>query len=440
MPGKGIAALVLCLSAIVVAGVPIQTMSENWDSYAEGTADAAYNEKWASIVGASRYPVEAAASGVPSSNSIPNALKIGKLETFGITRSLLPEIAAALPDGAMVIGADAEVLRVSFIVDFNSLNSTKEDIFVELSLGETHVDGTSGTTKSVIAFGMTYKWFGDSEHPRIFNGRDWVLAEGVNTDVRFNHFTLEMARDTLTLAGSRRASGSHTVDRVYLGGFDRISIRTIEQNDQKHLLDDVEVSGGVVVAELPEIVPSLEFVEPAEGPPEGGTQVTVRGTGFLEGAEITFGGAKAGAVALVSARALTCVTPPHDPGVVDVEVVNPGGETGSLDGGFRYAQTAEAFRRGDSNQDGSMNIADAVYVLQNLFAQGPAIACKDAADSNDDEGVNIADAVYVLQNLFAQGPPIPSPGPTMCGPDTTGHPQGGPLLPACVYAPTVPCK
>ncbi len=100
----------------------------------------------------------------------------------------------------------------------------------------------------------------------------------------------------------------------------------------------------------------------------------------------------------------------------------------------KLGETGEVvFRRGDSNRDGGVNIADAVYILQNLFAQGPPILCMDAADSNDDESVNIADAVYILQNLFAQGPPIPAPGVDSCGPDPTGHPQGGPDLPPCDY-------
>ena len=103
------------------------------------------------------------------------------------------------------------------------------------------------------------------------------------------------------------------------------------------------------------------------------------------------------------------------------------------------------FKRGDSNRDGGTNIADAVYILQNLFASGPAILCPDAADANDDEGVNIADAVYILQNLFAQGPDIPLPGPDACGEDPTGHPTGGPDLPDCDYCdsacgdPAIPC-
>jgi hypothetical protein len=51
----------------------------------------------------------------------------------------------------------------------------------------------------------------------------------------------------------------------------------------------------------------------------------------------------------------------------------------------------------------------------------------DAGDSNDDEGVNIADAVYILQNLFANGPNIPAPGSETCGPDpsNSGKPDLG---------------
>jgi hypothetical protein len=94
--------------------------------------------------------------------------------------------------------------------------------------------------------------------------------------------------------------------------------------------------------------------------------------------------------------------------------------------------TGPNFKRGDANRDGTANIADAVYVLANLFADGPDILCPDAADGNDDETVNIADAVYILANLFADGPDIPAPNPD-CGPDTTGHPTGGDDLDPCTY-------
>ena len=76
------------------------------------------------------------------------------------------------------------------------------------------------------------------------------------------------------------------------------------------------------------------------------------------------------------------------------------------------------FRRGDSNTDNALNIADAVFTLMYLFAQGPTPTCLDAADANDDGTVDISDGIYILQNLFAHGPAIPSPYPD-CGIDST---------------------
>ncbi len=76
------------------------------------------------------------------------------------------------------------------------------------------------------------------------------------------------------------------------------------------------------------------------------------------------------------------------------------------------------FVRGDANLDGAVDLADAIFILQRLFADGPALACQDAGDANDDEAVNIADGIYILQNLFASGPPLPPP--RQCGVDPDG--------------------
>ena len=75
------------------------------------------------------------------------------------------------------------------------------------------------------------------------------------------------------------------------------------------------------------------------------------------------------------------------------------------------------FRRGDVNDDGQLNIADAIAVLSYLFADAPLPPCPDAADANDDGQLNIADAIATLSYLFAGGTmPAPSPG---CGTDPT---------------------
>ena len=52
------------------------------------------------------------------------------------------------------------------------------------------------------------------------------------------------------------------------------------------------------------------------------------------------------------------------------------------------------------------------------FADGPVPSCLDAADANDDGAVDLADGVYILQNLFANGPALLPPHPD-CGVDQT---------------------
>ncbi|MGE3963870.1 MAG: right-handed parallel beta-helix repeat-containing protein [Planctomycetota bacterium] len=93
------------------------------------------------------------------------------------------------------------------------------------------------------------------------------------------------------------------------------------------------------------------------------------------------------------------------------------------------------FRRGDVNLDGARNIADAVYLLGNLFPGpgGPnAIDCQDSADGNDDGAANIADVVAILGSLFGV-PAVPLPPPfTGCGSDPTVDSLG------CADDPTCP--
>lgn len=58
------------------------------------------------------------------------------------------------------------------------------------------------------------------------------------------------------------------------------------------------------------------------------------------------------------------------------------------------------FVRGDANADGSLNIADVLYLLRYLLVAGPDVPCRDAADSNDDGDLDVSDAIRVLLHLF----------------------------------------
>lgn len=76
------------------------------------------------------------------------------------------------------------------------------------------------------------------------------------------------------------------------------------------------------------------------------------------------------------------------------------------------------FVRGDCNDDGSSNLADAVFLLGSLFPTGPPPprACDDACDANDDGSLNLADVITFLNALFGM-PPVVLPPPLSCGPD-----------------------
>ena len=75
---------------------------------------------------------------------------------------------------------------------------------------------------------------------------------------------------------------------------------------------------------------------------------------------------------------------------------------------FELIQVAK-FRRGDSNDDGTVDLSDVTHELDFLFLKGPTPGCMDSADSNDSGAVDISDAVFSLFYLF-QGVAMPPPG------------------------------
>jgi len=81
--------------------------------------------------------------------------------------------------------------------------------------------------------------------------------------------------------------------------------------------------------------PSVSSVSPTSGVYTGATAVTITGTNFAAGDTVTFGAAAATNVVVVSGTTITA-TSPAGSGVVAVTVTSPGGQSGSLAGGFTY--------------------------------------------------------------------------------------------------------
>jgi hypothetical protein len=82
--------------------------------------------------------------------------------------------------------------------------------------------------------------------------------------------------------------------------------------------------------------PSLTGISPAAGPTAGGTPLTLVGENFASGASVTFDGDPAVSTFLVSARRITCRSPAHAAGSVDVVVTNPDGQSSTLAAAFAY--------------------------------------------------------------------------------------------------------
>jgi hypothetical protein len=83
------------------------------------------------------------------------------------------------------------------------------------------------------------------------------------------------------------------------------------------------------------------------------------------------------------------------------------------------------FLRGDSNQNGGLEISDAVFTLRHLFQGGPAPSCPDAADANDDGRLDVTDPVRSLNYLFRGASPLPPPFP-LVGDDPSADGLGCP--------------
>ena len=85
----------------------------------------------------------------------------------------------------------------------------------------------------------------------------------------------------------------------------------------------------------------------------------------------------------------------------------------------KWSSSPRLFVRGDCNDDGTVDISDAVFSPGSLFLGDGDPGCDDACDSNDDGARDISDAIETLGVLFLGNGEIPLPGMTECGVDPT---------------------
>jgi len=80
----------------------------------------------------------------------------------------------------------------------------------------------------------------------------------------------------------------------------------------------------------------VSSISPTSGTANGGTAVTITGTGFLAGATVSLGGTAATGVTVVSSTSITATSAAHTAGTVTVVVTNTDGQSGTLTNGYTY--------------------------------------------------------------------------------------------------------
>jgi hypothetical protein len=87
---------------------------------------------------------------------------------------------------------------------------------------------------------------------------------------------------------------------------------------------------------VPAPAPTVVSVAPRYCPLAGGVAVTITGTGFDTVSDVTFGGSAATDVVTVNPTTVTCTTPAHAAGAVNVVVTNGDAQTGTGVNVFTY--------------------------------------------------------------------------------------------------------
>lgn len=148
-----------------------------------------------------------------------------------------------------------------------------------------------------------------------------------------------LASRPIVLVGGRVAIAPKYVDDSTIlvvappGPPGRAAVIAVAGSARARLADGYEYLAEPAPAPLPGV--AIASVSPASGPPEGGTAVTVKGTGFAPGAAVRVGPLPATAVEWVSSQEMRAVTPPGSAGPADV-AVEQGGGAARLPGGFEY--------------------------------------------------------------------------------------------------------
>jgi hypothetical protein len=144
--------------------------------------------------------------------------------------------------------------------------------------------------------------------------------------------------------------------------------------------------------------PTVTSIAPSTGTANGGTSVTITGTGFLSGATVSLGGTAATSVNVVGATSITATTPAHAAGAVTVTVINSDAQSGSLTNGYTYNASNPAPTVGSiTPNSGPVAGGTAVTITGSGFLTGATVSLGGTAATN----VNVVGSTSITATTAA---------------------------------------
>lgn len=135
--------------------------------------------------------------------------------------------------------------------------------------------------------------------------------------------------------------------------------------------------------------PVVSGVSPSAGALSGGTTITISGTDFYSGASVTLDGFPCTSVQFVDSSTLTCVTPSHAAGAVDIIVTNPDNEFDTYEAAYTYQIAPDISYVTPNN--GPMGGGTSVTVVGTGFVTGATVLFgTEPATCTVDSGVAIS--------------------------------------------------
>jgi hypothetical protein len=300
-------------------------------------------------------------------------------------------------------------------------------------VGSTNV-GTSGGFVDARA-NLIRGWIRDLTYPQVrltitTNGGNAMTVNSVSVDLAGDApadvFSLNVSRNGelvddpgMTFEFSTSSTRGWTLRGIPLAGGAN-DVQVFGFNSRGELIDTDGIAITSTVSWNP---PQITAVQPDQA--AGDDEIVLVGSDFHNGLRVIFDGGTQAAVVVfdeaVDASRIRVRVPSSLPaGPTTVVVRNLDGKD-SPPAAFTVIPPAPKFIRGDANLDGRLDLSDGVKVLRHLFA-AVAVGCADAADADDSGSVNVTDAVRVLDYLFRDGPPLPPPFPSAGTDPTSGDP------------------